>query len=78
MQNISVGNIVRPTKESGFILASGCGWYLEAVVVSVNPFILTSLESDMKWSCSIKQEDFEVIGIADEATLELCKQRLND
>ena len=53
---MKVGNIVKPTKESGFILACGSGWYSEAVVISEEPFVLTSLESDMRWESTIKKE----------------------
>ena len=73
---MKVGNIVKPTKESGFILACGSGWYSEAVVISEEPFVLTSLESDMRWESTIKKEDFEVIGKADKATMKKCNRRL--
>lgn len=73
---MKIGNIVKPTSESGFILASGCGRYSEAVVISEEPFVLTSLESDMRWESTIKKEDFEVIGEADNSTLKKCNRRL--
>ena len=73
---MKVGNIVKPTKESGFILACGSGWYSEAVVISEEPFVLTSLESDMRWESTIKKEDFQVIGEADKATFKKCNRRL--
>jgi hypothetical protein len=52
------------------------GNYLEAVVISLEPFVLTSLESDMRWEHTIKKEDFEVIGETDEVTLQNCCRRL--
>ena len=73
---MKAGNIVKPTKESGFVLACGSGWYSEAVVISEDPFILTSLESDMRWESTIKKENFEVIGEATKAMLKKCNRRL--
>ena len=32
---MKVGNIVKPTKESGFYLVSGGQWYDEAVIISL-------------------------------------------
>lgn len=75
---MKVGSIVKPTKESGYVLRSGCGAYNAAVVISEDPFILTSIESDMKWQATIKKEYFEVIGQADKAILAKCKRRLKD
>ena len=73
---MKVGNIIKPTKESGFTLRSGACYYDKAVVISLEPFIITSEESDMKWEATIKKEYFEVVGEADKATLEHCKRRL--
>lgn len=74
---MKVGNIIKPTKESGFTLRSGAGYYDKAVVISEEPFIITSEESDMKWEATIKKEYFEVVGEADKVTLEHCKRRLS-
>ena len=74
---MKVGNIIKPTKESVFTLRSGAGYYDKAVVISEEPFIITSEESDMKWEATIKKEYFEVVGEADKATLEHCKRRLS-
>lgn len=73
---MKVGNIVKPTKESGFYLVSGGQWYDEAVIISLEPFVLTSLESDMRWEYTIKKENFEVIGNVGETTLRICNCRL--
>jgi len=73
---MEVGNIVEPTKESGFILHCGTGCYKDAVVISSEPFILTSRESDMKWQATIKKEDFEITGDIDKITLKNCMRRL--
>ena len=76
-QAIEFGSIVKPTDESGFFLRSGCENYQEAVVISMDPFVLTSLESDMRWQHTIKREYFYVVGQADESTLAKCMRRLN-
>lgn len=68
---MEVGDIVKPTKESGFILASGSGWYSDAVVVSLSPFILKSREVDMTWFRT-KKENFEVVGKIDHETFITC------
>ena len=73
---MEIGNLIKPTEESGFTLRCGSGQYDKAVVISVSPFIITSEESDMKWEATIKSEDFEVIGDVDKSTLKKCMRRL--
>ena len=63
---MKVGNIIKPTKESGFTLRSGAGYYDKAVVISEEPFIITSEQSDMKWEATIKKEYFEVVETPEE------------
>lgn len=71
---MQVGDIVVPNK--GHYLRSGCSNYECAVVVSMEPFILVSERTDMKWSCGVKPENFTVSSIANDALLERCKKRL--
>ena len=73
---MKIGSIIKPTEESGFQLRSGAGYYNKAVVISIDPFIITSEDADMKWEATIKKEYFEVIGEADVNTLDWCKKRL--
>lgn len=73
---MKVGDIVSPTIESRFKLVSGCSYYTEAVVISEEPLILVSLESDMMWSATIKKEYFEVVGKASKKILKKCNRRL--
>lgn len=75
---MKIGDIVKPTIESRYILASGCGRYPDAIVISIQPFILVSRETDMKWQATIKQEYFEVVGTADAKMLKACNRRLKD
>jgi hypothetical protein len=65
---MKVGDIVKPTKESGFILCCGSGWYEDAVVVSMSPLMLKSREGDMTWISTIKEEYFYVVGEIDHET----------
>jgi hypothetical protein len=62
---MEIGNIIKPKKESGFFLRSGAESYDMAVVISLDPFIITSEESDMRWQTTVKEEDFEVVGLVD-------------
>lgn len=73
---MKIADIIKPTKESGFILRSGAQSYDKAVVISIDPFVITSEEADMRWEATIKMEDFEVIGKADRATLNKCLRRI--
>jgi len=71
---LKIGDIVTPHKPYG--LVSSCSVYNCAVVVSVDPFILISKEGDMLWHATVVPEEFDVVGQADSATLEVCMGRL--
>jgi len=58
------------------VLRCGCGAYDDAVVVSVNPFVLISREADMRWKSTVNREHFVVTGEADKKTLARCLSRL--
>jgi hypothetical protein len=73
---MEVGNLVAPTKESGFILHCSTAMYEKAVVISTEPFLLTSEDSNMLWSKTIKKRDFKKIGEVDKKTLNKCLRRL--
>ena len=73
---MKIGDVVEPTKRSGFILRSGCEFYGNAIVISLNPFMITSPGADMLWVAIIKIEDFKVTGVADKKTLKKCMRRL--
>ena len=70
-----IGDLVRP-KDEKQILISGCNQYQSAVVISLSPFILTSLDSDMRWAMTIVPNDFEIIGTVDKKILDHCKRRI--
>lgn len=45
-------------KDGGF-LHSGCERYCSATVLSLQPFVLVSYLGDMRWSATVKVEDFK-------------------
>lgn len=73
---MKTGDIVRPKRNSGFVLHSGCSWYEEAVVISTSPLILLSLEGDMRWEATVKPEYFEVVRDADRKVMINAIERL--
>ena len=70
-----VGDVVEPIKPE-YQLASGCERYDSAVVVSIEPLVLVSHASDMRWGCTVKREHFHIIGSVDGAELAHCMERL--
>lgn len=72
---LNIGDIVAPVTRL-YALRSGCGAYDDAVVASVNPFVLISREGDMKWSATVKPWHYGVTGRADEATMTKVNDRL--
>lgn len=73
---MEVGDLVKPTREGKKELACGTGRYDCAVVISVEPFMITSLDSSMLWTKTLKVDDFEVIGDVGKRTLTKCMRRL--
>lgn len=59
-------------------LHCGSGIYPHAVVMQVDPLILVSESSDMRWSCLDKDMPFKVVGKADKATIDRCMRRMNE
>lgn len=49
-----VGDVVIPI--GACRLAYGCGVYQCAIVASVEPFALASVEADMLWTCTIEPD----------------------
>lgn len=77
MPIMKIGDVVKPKPDSGFVLRSGAEAYSAAVVISVEPFILTSEDATMKWQSTIVKEYFEVTGSVSEDILQNCMRRLN-
>lgn len=63
------GDLVSYKTSTGNVLRCGSGWYDKAVVLSVDPFELVSEAGDMRWTSTIKIDDFEKVGEASTAVL---------
>jgi len=74
---MKIGDIVKPCDGGdNNLLHCGSGWYNDAVVVAIDPLILVSQSSDMKWESTIQDRKFEVVGTASDAQLKHCQRRL--
>jgi len=73
---IGVGDIVQPVNND-VDLASGACRYEDAIVVSVEPFVLVSRQGDMRWSSTVDIDNFRVTGWASEKLMAVCIRRLN-
>jgi hypothetical protein len=72
-----VGDVVVPDQSSSdFPLHSGCGVYTHAIVIQVEPFVIVSEESDMKWG-NTNSDNFIRMGKAEPEVLKRCMRRLN-
>ena len=72
---MEIGDIVEPINPRN-VLHCGSGVYADAVVVNIDPFVLVSRCTSMKWSATVSIEDFDVIDFADAAQLERCMRRM--
>jgi hypothetical protein len=61
------GDLVVPI--NGKVLHCGTMPYPDAVVVSIDPFVLVSQSGDMVWSVTAKPEEFEAYGVASPTAL---------
>ncbi|HAS6095351.1 TPA: hypothetical protein I7145_11955 [Vibrio vulnificus] len=75
LRKVAVGDVVAPIKPD-YQLASGSGRYESAVVVSVEPFVLVSHASDMRWQSTVKREQFKIVGKVEGDDLARCLTRL--
>lgn len=73
---VGVGAVVRPKNERD-PLHCGSGQYLEAIVISMEPFIMVSEGTDMRWSTWTPDRVYAV-RMASSTTLEKCMSRLKD
>lgn len=58
---MKVGDIV--VAKPGHCLCCGSGVYSHAIVISVEPFIMVSEKTDMRWSC-FSRDNVQVVGKA--------------
>ena len=56
---MQVGDVVIPIGDT--VLACGCGYYDCAIVASVEPFALASVEADMLWTRTIRPVDVRAL-----------------
>ena len=56
---MQVGDVVIPIGDT--VLVCGCGSYDCAIVASVEPFALASVEADMLWTCTILPGDVRAL-----------------
>lgn len=69
-----VGQAVQ--RKNGQELRSGAEAYRYAIVVQVEPLVLVSRQTDMRWSATVKIDDFVAFGKAKDDVVEACKRRL--
>lgn len=72
---MQIGDIVTPV--SGDPLHCGSGFYPDAVVIQLEPLVLVSRSSDMRWQSTIQNRPFKVLGQASKSQLEKCRRRLD-
>lgn len=75
-KKMQIGDII--SRKDGNNLRSGCFMYASAVVISLDPFAITSEDGDMLWWTTIKKEDFKVVGKVNESLLKIVMKRLED
>ena len=56
---MQVGDVVIPIGDTDLVCGSGC--YDCAIVASVEPFALESVEADMLWTCTIRPGDVKAL-----------------
>lgn len=70
---MEVGQLVVP--KEGAYLRSGAEQYARAVVVSMKPFVLVSVDADMRWESTVTPDEFLPVGRATPQTLAKCMTR---
>jgi hypothetical protein len=69
-----VGQAVQ--RKDGSQLRSGAEAYRYAIVVQVEPLVLVSRGTDMRWSATVKIDDFAAFGKVKDDVLQACMRRL--
>lgn len=72
---MDIGDIVEPIPGSDTLLYCGSGIYPCAVVISSDPLMLVSLETDMLWTATVKDMKLQVCGHATPEQLAACMKR---
>lgn len=63
-------------RKDGWCFRSGCSAYEQAVVISLDPFTIASIEGDMLWRSTIKPEDVEPLCRAPQKWIDAAMRRL--
>lgn len=72
---LRIGDIVKPKEGQ---LRSGACTYPNAVIISLDPFVMVDQTLDMRWGTTYKEEDVIKIGEADADTLHGCFTRIRE
>jgi hypothetical protein len=73
-EEIKIGSIVTPCKEGIYLRSGGEAW-VGAIVCSIDPFIMVSEDTTMRWSCE-KIENYCVVSTGTDEQLQKCMRRL--
>lgn len=71
---MQVGAAVKPA--DGRPMFSGSQTYGGAIVLSMEPFVLTSVDGDMRWASTVQPQDFAVFGQVTKTHLAKVMRRL--
>lgn len=72
-----LGDIVKPTPNTGYHLTSGSRPYGAAIVVQSEPLVLSSVHGDMIWKTSVRPDLLDKIDEADDYTMGVLMKRPN-
>ena len=72
-KKIEVGNLVKHVKPEG--LRCGAGLYRVAVAISIEPLVLVSLRTDMRWA-NIKIDEIVFVQKGNDIQTKRCMRRL--
>lgn len=73
---MKIGDVVVPRGTK--VLASGCGIYNCAIIVSIYPFVLVSVEGDMLWAKTVHEYEFMSLCQADKEIVDRAAKRYKD
>ena len=73
-RTIEVGDVV--IAQGDFDLRCGSGRYDCAICISVDPLVLVSVETDMRWSTTVTVDKVKSLCKADPDIVEKCMKRL--
>lgn len=75
-EKFDITDVVKVHNDSSFVLHCSTQQYDEAIVLSVEPFVLASMRGDMRWSVSVSRRDFEFVRKASADEFDRVSRRL--